>query len=256
MVLTKTEPKPKQKKYTSKKGSKGKKVFAIAAAAAIAVGANGLYSEYKDSKNTISLSQSLSSGRTLESLGINEDIANKLYKLEGKAGREDLTDQEIDDLIQGIVNLELDVVKYKTAYALNNSNVIDETIEKSDITVRPNDKNGSTRIIIGDVGEYSKVNWNGRTISGEIANYIEEISDMQGVQDRLSKGELDEDEIREACINSLKKTSKFAAGEVKIDDNGNITFETQRVSDYKKTKEQAKKEKQAEQENEGYEIGD
>lgn len=265
----------KRKRYTSKtpvrtkesskgkirtqKSSKGvmKKFIILGAVGAIALGAygaNALYNNYKDSQNTVSLSQALSY-KTLQDLGIDENLKENLYKLEGIVGREDLAEDEKKKLLEDIKILSFDVAKTKLANAYNKSIELEEQTTKQvderrskqkigveDIVFSVEDKEGDNEISIRikDIGNFKKNKIikleAGGGFSNEINDFVNTIIDIQNEEKRLLEGDYDYDEASNKYRYYLERISKFAAGEITYQD-GNFYYQTKRVSEYKKEKE-------------------
>lgn len=240
------------KRYTSKTSVKNKKkkshvktlirgAITLTLAGAIALTVNGLYQDYQDKQNTISLSQSLSIGNTLEDLGLNEDMEKTLYELEGRSGREDTTQKEKEEIINKTLNLAFNVIKSKIVHAANKAKLSDKLISPSDITLVISKNVASVRI--KGIGTFKgedllNVVFRGERVAPEIKNFIETIASMQEKIKDFSGGKIDYDELPNICGRYLKDISKFAAAKVTITDN-KINYETQRVSEYKR--EQAEK---------------
>lgn len=221
------------------------RIIALGVVGLVAFGGYNSYREYKDSKNTLTLSQALDNGETLESLGIDQEIAEKLEMLEKEVNGY-LTNSELIDLAPKILNLQFDTAKSKLANAIN--------VEESDITLRVEENGMSTSVGVNNEKTYEEENFInkmfGNTISSDISNYIHGIARMQGIRDTLVNGDINRDEVIECYKNALEETSKFAAGKVNIDSNGNIIFEKTRVSQIEN------KESENSKNNEGFEIGD
>lgn len=240
---SKTSVKRKKSKSNVKTVIRG--AITLGIAGLIALGINGIHQDYQDRQNTISLSQSLSTGNTLEDLGLDENIANTLYELEGNSGREDITPEGKKKLLDDTLDSAFDVAKTKLANAANAAKLSNELIKPSDITLRVYGKDYSTSVMIKGVGNFEPQNimnvFCGQKISPEIESFIKTIADIQGEISQLSKGEIDYDELPNICEQYLHKVSKFAAGKITVDEGRNFNFETERVSEYKKRQETNKK---------------
>ena len=228
-----TAPRGTVKRANKKPKRKLKKLLkrglAIGTACLIAFGGYKAYSEYKDSQNTLTLEQALENGETLDKLGIDRPIEEKLSKLE-EIMQSDLTNQELIELSDEMVDLQFDTIKTKLSNTLG--------IEEKDIKLYPReDENEGARVDIkGNIYTEKGIIEFENTISSDIANYIDEIGNMQTLQTKLEGGNFDRSDVIKAYTSVLKETSKFAAAEMKVDEKGNITLDKIRVSSLEKDK--------------------
>lgn len=251
----------RRERYYSKKSIKNKnkkrkswprirnKMLTYGLAALTVWGSYKAYTEYKDSQNTLTLEQALENGETLEELGINQDIATELEELSTRL-EGDLTNQELIEIAEEIPEIQMKVIKTKVANILN----IEDW--NNDISLKPSDGDFTTTMYIKD-GEkkYERpgiinsivniITGDEKTISPEIANYIDAIGRAQGKRDKMQGGDISERDIKN-CKNALEKASQFAAGKIEIDKKGNIGIEKIRVSEWEKeqkAQEESKNEK-------------
>lgn len=246
----------RRERYYSKKSIKNKKrkrkpwprirkkMLTYGLAALTVWGSYKAYTEYKDSQNTLTLEQALENGETLEELGINQDIATELAELSTRL-ENDLTDQELIEIAEKIPEIQMKVIKTKMANAL-------EIKDWSDITLKPSEGDFTTTMYIKDGEKYERpgiinsivniITGDEKTISPEIANYIDAIGKAQGKRDKMRGGAISEGDIKN-CKNALEKASQFAAGKIEIDKKGNIGIEKIRVSEWKKTQKESENEK-------------
>ena len=228
-----TAPRGTAKKANKKPKRKSNKliggILIAGTVGVIAFGGYRAYSEYKDSQNTLTLEQALENGETLNKLGIDKSIEEKLSELEERM-QDDLSNQELIELSEDILDLQFDTVKTKLANTIE--------IEEGDIRVYPRkDENEGARV---DTKEHVYTEKEllkfEDTVSADIAKYINGIGNMQFLQEELIKGDFDRSDVIKDYKSALKETSKFAAAKMKVDDKGNITMEKVRVSSLEKDK--------------------
>lgn len=210
------------------------RILAVGLAGITVFGGFKALDEYRDSKNTLTLEQALENGETLEKLGISEETAAEIGKLT-KILDGDLTNKKLIDIAEEIPDIQKRVIKEKIGDIIE--------IEKvSDITLIPAHKFDATRISIEGQGAYEKQGFintilGEKTISGDIAKYIDRIGNAQGKRDEILEGNINKKEDIKYYRNAIKEISKFAAGEIEIDEKGNISIEKTRVSELEKAKE-------------------
>lgn len=232
----------KQKKLAKAKVWRNR-ALAVGLAGTIAFGGVKAWNNYKDGKNTLSLEQALENGETLEKLGISEEIATEIGELttmlEG-----DLTNEELIDIAEGIPDIQMEVIKEKMANIIEVENL-------NDINLIPTNKDDTAKMYIEGQGMYERegiINsiMGSKTISVDIADYIDRIAEAQGKAVKMQKGDIDRKQDIKYYKNAIEEISKFAAGEIETDKKGNISIEKTRVSELEKAKEKE----------EGFEIDD
>lgn len=239
----KTSTKEKRKESKKKLIEKvGKKIFIAGLAGLLVFGGVKAYNEYRDSKNTLTLEQALENGETLQSLGINKEIEEELNEL-SVALEEDLTNEELIKLATKITGLQLDVAKTKIADTLE--------VEEYEIKLNASKGEDGANVYVDGKGTYIKdtpINniLGEKTISKEIEDYIDEIVKMQGIENDILKGDINREELVKAYEKAIEETSKFAAGELKQDKDGNLVLNKTRVSELEEKQNESK----------GYEIDD
>ena len=129
-----------------------KRLGIAALAGLLAFGSLRAYMDYRDSKNTITLEQALDNGKTLDDLGIDEDIQYRIENIEEKLADENLKNEEIIELSSKIESLQMDVIKSKLSEVLN--------VSPSDIKLVPTIEDQRAYIVVSDLGVYrSKYDW-------------------------------------------------------------------------------------------------
>lgn len=240
-----TRPKRKKRnRFTGKikkflqKHKKGIATVAVTAAAAIGV-VTGI-NAYNDSQ-TITVPQAISMGETADSLGLNDNILAKMQYIDESLNNENIKNEDIIKLIPQVKNVAYDVLASKLANTLG--------VNMDSV------KFGSESIQEGQTRQYVKVYnrlfdqkytsmdipflYKEHTISQDIANQIKNNEDLNDLISEVQNGNLNRNNI----INRLKEineaTSKFAAGKMYIDKNGNITLDKIKLSDLDKNEEES-----------------
>ena len=236
-VINKPKVQQKQKFTGSRKKMIGGLVAAIAAGTlAIGIGANNAYQNSRPENQPITISQAIQSGDTAKSLGINEQDLQTLQNYQEALQNDDISNQELLDIATNIDGLQLNIIKSKVGNLLgvspekvkisatvNNPEELHETIKVTDEDYRTTIY--SSRDLLDNVlGGSNK-------ISREMSEYIRGIADMQDFAYGIQAENFDRDEVIDRSQEELEKTSQFAAGEMQIDDRGNISIDMTKVKD-------------------------
>ncbi len=120
---------------------------------AIVFGGVKTLKEHNDGK-PITLEQALDiGGKTLDELGIDEDIKNRIESIEEELTNGNLKNKEIIELSSRIRLLQMDVIKSKLSALLN--------VSPNDIKLVPTEDDRLAHIDVNDVGTFkSKHDWN------------------------------------------------------------------------------------------------
>lgn len=223
-------PQPKKQVCTSttpvkeKSGKKGKhrllKIISIIGISGLAVGGSVAYIV---NMNQYASLDDVLARKTPASLGIDGDTQKRLSELKAKANKRDLETGEKIELVGGIIEFKKDIIKSKIVYAFDISG---KPIDRSDVSLIPEQVGeNNVQIVIDGIGtyEYKEGEEQKYNISYDIANYITDIVEMQGYESDLKNG-VENSDFQEKAKESLDKTDKFAAGEIEVDENGNITI--------------------------------
>lgn len=255
----KVKNRTKQQRKAAKRKVMRNRAIAVALAGLVSFGGIKVYQNYKDSKNTITLEQALENGETIESLGLDEKVSitlkqdskddeiveigvdTELERLNKKM-QQNLTYQELTELVKELVEFQRIVAKSKVKDVLNRDSI-------TGISLHPAEGDRGAYIIT-PVGNYessfiSKISGE-ETISSEIANYINAIGRMQDIQKDMENGNISKSKVMEVYKDALEETSKFAAGKMELDEKGDIIMEKTKVSELEK----------AEKADEGFEFDD
>lgn len=188
--------------------------------------------------------------KTPASLGLDGDTQKRLSELKARANQNDLKTREKIELVGGIIDFKKDIIKSKIVYAFD---ILGNPIYTSDISLIPEQVGEhNVQIVIDGIGTYEyEEEEEGKeqkyTISGDIKNYITNIVEMQGYKGNLENG-VGSGDFQEKAKESLDNTDIFAAGEIEVDENGNITIEfTKRREVFGKDKQQKQNRKLVEE---------
>ena len=182
------------------------------------------YQEYKEQQNSRpSLEDVLDDNITLEKLGLDENIEDKIQEMKQK-DIDNLPNSELIKLPEEINELQLDIIKSKFSNMLETG---EENIKvkqsmpnrveiyedgKLDTVFTEQDKIDEILTKIGIKDE--------KQISTEIGKYIYEIANMQRIMEVITNGDIDREAIIKACKKSIENADKFSARE--MIKNGNL----------------------------------
>ncbi len=181
------------------------------------------YQEYKEQQNSRpSLEDVLDDNITLEKLGLDENIEDKIQEMKQK-DIDNLPNSELIKLPEEINELQLDIIKSKFSNMLETG---EENIKvkqsmpnrveiyedgKLDTVFTEQDKIDEILTKIGIKDE--------KQISTEIGKYIYEIANMQRIMEVITNGDIDREAIIKACKKSIENADKFSAREMIKDGN-------------------------------------
>ena len=181
------------------------------------------YQEYKEQQNSRpSLEDVLDDNITLEKLGLDENIEDKIQEMKQK-DIDNLPNSELIKLPEEINELQLDIIKSKFSNMLETGgeNIkvkqsMPNRVEiyedgKLDTVFTEQDKIDEILTKIGIKDE--------KQISTEIGKYIYEIANMQRIMEVITNGDIDREAIIKACKKSIENADKFSAREMIKDGN-------------------------------------
>ena len=179
---------------------------------------------YSVAKNVIpeklkTLKSAISSGETLKTLGIDENIQAKLIRLQEKMNSGNLTNQEIIEMAPEINNLCFDISRSKLSNALG--------VREEGISFEENFEDGITRPKIVVKTAYSKDVYheesilNKNTFPKEISKEIEDIKAIQEIIQEVQNGNFNRDYVLNKYATILQDTENLAASPLKLE-NGKI----------------------------------
>lgn len=190
----------------------------LSAIAALSGVTYAMAKNFKPQENKI-LNNAISSGETLETLGINGDIQANLQDLQQKMMSGNLTNQEIIQMAPQINNLCFDVSKSKLSNVLG--------VRQENISFEENFEDGITRPKIVVETPYSKDVYheesilNKNTFPKEISKEIEDIKAIQKIIQEVQNGNFNRDYVLNKYSTILQHTENLAASPLKLE-NGKI----------------------------------
>ena len=190
----------------------------LSAIAALSGVTYAMAKNFKPQENKI-LNNAISSGETLETLGINRDIQANLQDLQQKMMSGNLTNQEIIQMAPRINNLCFDVSKSKLSNALG--------VREEGISFEENFEDGITRPKIVVETPYSKDVYheesilNKNTFPKEISKEIEDIKAIQKIIQEVQNGNFNRNYVLNKYATILQDTENLAASPLKLE-NGKI----------------------------------
>lgn len=227
----------KQQKKAIFTGKLKRRIMALGLSAVALLGGYGLYSQYQQQNEPITLEQALENGENLDSLGIDNNILLEMQDIEKMLEKGNLTNEEIISLAPRISGLQFDMVKTKL------SNILGVPENEIKLYTRPIEEGKTRETIKTSNGMYTNkdIFTYKNTIPSELSNYIkEDIGEMQDVMKKIQDGNINREEILEQYGEMIKNTSQLAASQMNVDEKGNITVEYTKVADLNKTSNQTK----------------
>ena len=229
-----TSTTPVEKKSGNKKNKKNKKKRKAKWEILLLGGALIVFGSIKGCKEytrVVTLEEAINSGMTLEELGIDENIKNNIYAVKEQINKGNLTLEEKIKLADKIADIEIDVASSKIAAAFN-------TDQNNVFLIPRKVGENNERVVIEGIGTY-EYDGEDKTISKDISDYILRIVTMQGMAGDMEVG-IERGDFYEIARESINENDKFAAGQIKVDENGNITIEMRRKNQLAESKEEIK----------------
>lgn len=197
-----------------------KRVAVIAAAATLAVGG---VSAYKASQKIDTVQERIEIGSEAQDMGISEESLQEYKELCHRVMSIDSLDEtQRTKLAMDIYESSIDTTKEKLGNALNIEN------PENDIKlVSANSADEPAKVVVGDTKYvqadfFSKIFREGNTIDDKTAKYINE---MGNLQTKIGSDEVSKKDMINSCITVMENENKFLAGNIKVNDKGNITIE-------------------------------
>lgn len=193
----------------------------IATSAVVAAGvASKAYDKYVDDRRSVTVEQALKEGKTPESLAISQETLEDIENMNETLGR-GLTYEEMLEVARKLPIIQKQMLKEKIAMAME--------VEAEDVTfLAPNDEDGVCVAIQGK-GYFETKNLinqiQGRSVSKDIINYIEEIIEAQGMKEDFSANKVGIEEAKTFYQKAAKRMSQVAAWEIEADEKENIGVE-------------------------------
>ena len=225
--IQRPKSKPKKRLFT------GKRVATIVLAISMLLAAKGIsnaHTNYQQQNEPAGIVQILQEGSVeLEELelelGITNEQVSKIIEIQNALEREDITNEELIRLVPQVYQLQLDIIKSKTANTLG---VSPENIRVHSESTRE----GTTREYIEVKNESGQrialynekdIFTNKNTISEGTAQMIRSTGSTQDRIKMVQEGDLKREEIIAQCKEALKETSQFAGMKLQVDEKGRMT---------------------------------
>ncbi len=173
------------------------------------------------------LNEAIASGKTLETLGINEDIQGKLANLQEKMISKNLTNEEIIQMAPQINDLCFDISTTKLSNVLG--------VRQENISFEENNEDGVNKPRIKVNTGYSKEIYNEQNIFNkntfpkEISNEIKDMKTIQKIIQEVQNGNFNRDDVLDKYATILRDTENLAAAAFKKE-GGNIVVVDERDS--------------------------
>lgn len=223
--IQRPKSRPKKRLFT------GKRVATIVLAISMLLAAKGIsnaHTNYQQQNEPAGIVQILQEGSVeLEELelGITNEQVSKIIEIQNALEREDITNEELIRLVPQVYQLQLDIIKSKTANTLG---VSPENIRVHSESTRE----GTTREYIEVKNESGQrialynekdIFTNKNTISEGTAQMIRSTGSTQDRIKMVQEGDLKREEIIAQCKEALKETSQFAGMKLQVDEKGRMT---------------------------------
>lgn len=223
--IQRPKSKPKKRLFT------GKRVATIVLAISMLLAAKGIsnaHTNYQQQNEPAGIVQILQEGSVeLEELelGITNEQVSKIIEIQNALEREDITNEELIRLVPQVYQLQLDIIKSKTANTLG---VSPENIRVHSESTRE----GTTREYIEVKNESGQrialynekdIFTNKNTISEGTTQMIRSTGSTQDRIKMVQEGDFNRKEIIAQCNEALKETSQFAGMKLQVDEKGRMT---------------------------------
>ena len=248
-----TKQKGKARRLARKKLIQRIKLGAAAALLATGIGVGAMTVRgwiNQDPEPTITQMQE--NGVNLNEFNLAEDTINSMKKYDqyfeewnnGEINKEELTNQEIADMLKEIKDINFNVIKDKVA-SLNN-------VERKDITLAyRGEEDGVITTIAVKENDYGnkKVYSNSKNFFGKSENSIEsseisslilQLEDFDNLSDKLKDNDISKANAIKKLEKLYQNITKFAQQELVMDERGNLNLEE--IEDVKEAKEKIEEE--------------
>lgn len=215
-----------------------KKAMLYGTVGILAFGGVQKYQDYKEQQNNRpSLEAVLDNDITLNELGIDENIENKLEAMK-EINLEELSNADLIKVTADLNELQFDIIKSKLGNVLGTENMnlwasskdINGNITPASVEV--NEKYITEQDWVDKICSKLGVN-KSKQISSDIANFIEEIAKTQELAAETEKGNFDREKTIKICEESIEESDKFAATGVIKDGNVIKTVDASKLKENK-----------------------
>ena len=213
---------PKTTKKTVKKAHKKSRMPKIAGRLLVAglvgvavFGGVKKYQEYKEYQNNRpALEDVLDDNITLEKLGLDDSIENKIEELKQR-DIESLSNSELINLPEEINDVQFNIIKSKLSNVLGTyeGNIEVKQSVPNRVEIYKDEELDKVFTEADKIDEIiNKIGIkNGNLISPEIGKFISDIANMQTISEDITKGNINRDSIIKECKKSIENADKFAA---------------------------------------------
>lgn len=213
---------PKITKKTVKKAHKKSRMPKIAGRLLVAglvgvavFGGVKKYQEYKEYQNNrLALEDILDDNITLEKLGLDDSIENKIEELKQR-DIESLSNSELINLPEEINDVQFDIIKSKLSNVLGTyeGNIEVKQSVPNRVEIYKDEELDKVFTEADKIDEIiNKIGIkNGNLISPEIGKFISDIANMQTISEDITRGDINRDSIIKECKKSIENADKFAA---------------------------------------------
>ena len=215
--------KEEQRKEIRKRIFKSAGVLAAITVTSAILGAEGaskIYDKYVEDRKSVTLEQALEKGKTAENLAISQEIIEKIEDMNETLGR-GLNYDEMLEVARKFPEIQKSMLKEKIAIAMG--------VEAKDITFIPPNEDIGVCVAIQGKGCYEAKNpinqIQGRSISKDIINYIEEIIEAQGIEDDFKVNRISMEDAKAFYEKATKRMNQVAVWDVVVDERENIGVE-------------------------------
>lgn len=183
-------------------------------------GASKVYDKYVEDRRSVTLEQALEKGKTAENLAISQETIEDIENMNEILGK-GLTYDEMSEVTKRFPEIQKSMLKEKIAIAMG--------VEAKDITFIPPNEDIGVCVAIQGKGCYEAKNpinqIQGRSISKDIINYIEEIIEAQGIEDDFKVNRISMEDAKAFYEKATKRMNQVAVWDVVVDERENIGVE-------------------------------
>lgn len=194
----------------------------------IAVGSIKGYQFYQEQTQTINLEQALQMGKDIQTLGLTPELVERMETVGDVLEEPDtLSNVELMEIGDEIRDIQKEVIHTK----------LQAVTGQEDIQFRSRDKNdGRCSVKIGDTTYWQDdiFNVGEKEISDNIIDQFESYHDYSSDINKMNYQDLYRKSYIKKITKQMGKVEKFAAGEISIDEKGNITMEQTKQKEYEK----------------------
>ncbi len=213
--------KPKRNTKTMKK-----LLATVGLSGLIAIGSIKGYEVYQEQTQTINLEQAFQMGKDIQSLGLTPELVERIETIDTVLEEPDtLSNIELLEIGQEIRDLQKEVVFTK----------LQTLTGEEDIKYKEGDRNDwRYSVTIGDTiyREKDILDRKSKIIGFNITDYIRDYDDYRADIYEINHEDFNRESYIKKMNKQINKIEKFAAGEMSIDEKGNIKMEKTKQKQY------------------------